>query len=530
MYSVLLVDDEKSIRTGIRSIIDWEQLDCEVIAECGNGIEALDFVRSHPVNIVVCDIKMPKIDGIETARELMKLDPKIKVIILTAYSDFAYAQAAIREQVVGFVVKPDFARELPRAIEHAKSLISSERNVQNDLRQLRHMIEDTREQNIAGYLLELATDTVKDVAILEKIAAQINAWQQNYCALLFEIVPESDTDSAQKTTPDAFALLKDYASIVLKSYKFWFVAADKHVCLMVLFLNEPVEEIPRRTQTLCKDILSMAREFLGVAVKVGISSPSVDLMQLPKLYREAMTALSGLHGSISIAQFVKSMIPTVPSLDLDINSHRDRVLESIRTCDSASCIAAYERYVEEAMQNKVPFEKIKIGVIVILSAAFLELSAQDMTLDDHRSREEAIYRSIFSSRSLYSLQRIGRRALDYVLQYVVRKETGLSLLVRETNRFIRENYNREINLDTIASTLHVSNSYLSRLYKNEMGFSIVESINRFRIQVAKELLENPSMRIFEVGVAVGIHDPGYFTHVFTKYAGCSPKEYKARLG
>lgn len=121
MFKVLVVDDERHIRNGIISVIDWELIGCRIVKDCANGVEAVDYLENNEVDIVISDIKMPGMNGIELAEYINLNKDKTKVILLTAYSDFTNAHLAIKHNVSEYVVKTDFIEELPRAIEKVKA-------------------------------------------------------------------------------------------------------------------------------------------------------------------------------------------------------------------------------------------------------------------------------------------------------------------------------------------------------------------------------------------------------------------------
>lgn len=127
MVKVLIVDDERNIREGIQKLIDWESLKCEVIGACVNGVSALEFIEKNEVDMVVTDIKMPVMDGLELSKHIRDEYPDIKVIILTAYSEFDMAKKAITFNVTDFIIKNDFMDELPKAVEKNVTAITAKR-------------------------------------------------------------------------------------------------------------------------------------------------------------------------------------------------------------------------------------------------------------------------------------------------------------------------------------------------------------------------------------------------------------------
>ena len=127
MIKVLIVDDERNIREGITKLIDWESLGCEVVGAVANGVSALDFIKGNEVDLVVTDIKMPAMDGLELSKHICEDFPHIKVIILTAYSEFDMAKKAISFRVSDFIIKNEFMDELPKAVLEVSEKILKEK-------------------------------------------------------------------------------------------------------------------------------------------------------------------------------------------------------------------------------------------------------------------------------------------------------------------------------------------------------------------------------------------------------------------
>ena len=134
MYKVMIVDDEPIIKQGLLCFVNWESLDCEVICDAQNGIDAIEKLALHSVDIVLTDVKMPGMNGLELSKFIYENYPSVKVIILTAFSDFSYAQTAIKYNVLDFVIKTNPTEKIPDAIIKAKTLIAQEKEKEEKLK------------------------------------------------------------------------------------------------------------------------------------------------------------------------------------------------------------------------------------------------------------------------------------------------------------------------------------------------------------------------------------------------------------
>ena len=153
MIKVLIVDDERNIREGINKLIDWESLGCEVVGALANGVSALDFIKSNEVDLVVTDIKMPVMDGLELSKHISEDFPHINVIILTAYSEFDMAKKAISFRVSDFIIKNEFMDELPKAVLEVSEKILKEKERRPESIDTKAEIDDRYFLNILKSLI-----------------------------------------------------------------------------------------------------------------------------------------------------------------------------------------------------------------------------------------------------------------------------------------------------------------------------------------------------------------------------------------
>ena len=148
-YKVIVADDEDVIRKGIVYLIDWDKLNCEIVQECTDGLQVLKYLEKNTADIVITDIKMPKLSGIELMEEIDKKHKGLKMILVTAYTDFEFARKALRYGAVDFVVKNDIITDLPKAVKKAVWQYETEKKERE-----KEQISEREYQNIQGYVLE----------------------------------------------------------------------------------------------------------------------------------------------------------------------------------------------------------------------------------------------------------------------------------------------------------------------------------------------------------------------------------------
>ncbi|MCR4695201.1 MAG: response regulator [Pseudobutyrivibrio sp.] len=243
MFSVIVVDDEKSIREGIVQLIDWKEIGCQVTGSFSNGKEALEFLESNPVDIVVTDIKMPEMDGLTLSAKIKEKKEDIDVIILTAYSDFSYAKMAISNGVTDFIIKNEFLEELPKAIE-----------------------------KIA------ATKANKSVAS-----------DRRFIACACEIL---ETENSKKKDYDYLKIISNILKIALIDCEYQIMPKDDRCFTIVINVKNDSAVNLSTIGAYFKDIINMATEFMSIDIRFGLGTFVDSGDAVKQSLKQAMIALS----------------------------------------------------------------------------------------------------------------------------------------------------------------------------------------------------------------------------------------------
>ncbi len=529
MYNVMIVDDEPVIKQGLLCFINWELLDCRVVCDAQNGISAKEKLASHAIDIVLTDIKMPGMDGLELSKFIHDNYPAVKVIILTAFADFSYAQSAIQYNVVDFVIKTNPTETIPAAIKKAKTLILQEKENESKLKQMEQKVNTRMSEIRENFFKDVFNGIIIDRALLEDKINELEINIENYYVVLFDIHSISNQNSLI-SPEDYHKFLKSVSnllSMAFKSYSRYTVAVDR--TLLAAIISFQSRNVPVNTQSLlmtCNEILSMADSFMRFTVSIGISQMQQSYQTLPVAFQEAKDALKGIFYNDNHVSVFMPATGAAPMSAGQPHYFAEKIVDNLKLHKSSEALACLESLMKQYKNNKEPIENIKVACMLIASHCYRLLAGFRLSAPDIADSEPEIYKQIQASRNIQSLIDILRPIIESISHILASDCDSFSYLIKEAQNYIRNNYSKNINLQTIADHIHVNGSYLSRLYKKETGESIVDAINKHRIDAAKILLKNPSTKVFEVARSVGIEDPAYFTHVFTKYTGVSPKEFK----
>lgn len=526
----MIVDDEPIIKQGLLCFVNWDALDCHVVCDAENGLDAMEKLALHSVDIVLTDIKMPGMGGLELSKFIYENYPNVKVIILTAFADFAYAQAAIKYNVVDFVIKTNPTEKIPDAIEKAKALIVQEKETEEKLKLMEQKANIRMSEICEKFFKDVFNGILVSDSLIRSKLTELEIVIENYFVVLFDIhsIPNESLSISPEDYNKFMQSVINLLDMAFKNYSHYTVAMDRN--LLVAVISFKSSNIPVNTQTLlvtCNEILSMADSFMRFTISIGISQMQKSIPALPVAYQEAKDALKGGFYNDNHVSVFTPHTPIAPSSSSQPHYFAEKIVNSLQLEDPSEAVKTLKNLLDDYRRNKEPIENIKVACMLTASYCYRLLAGHKLFAPELADSEPEIYKQIQVSRSIQNLLNILSTLIENISNVMLTNENKFSFLIKETQKYIRNNFHRNINLQTIADNIHVNSSYLSRLYKKETGESIVDVINKCRIENAKKLLKDPVNKVFEVASAVGIEDPAYFTHVFTKYTGMSPKEYKA---
>ncbi|NQX62528.1 response regulator [Paenibacillus qinlingensis] len=519
MYKVMIVDDESVIRQGLQSFVDWKALECELVYMATNGKEAKEYLQSAPIDIVITDIKMAGMDGIELAKYIYENHPQTKVILLTAYADFAYAQSAIKYNVVDFLVKINPTEKIPDAVHKAKALIALQQKHLSEIRD--------------KFIKEVFDNMISHPEAIVNKMNEHGISLDNYLLVMFEInnLPDDPIETTSKDYNNFVYQVKHFSTLAFKNFRHYTSIISKNQLVSIVsFANEKTSEYMQLIPNTSKDILKMVANFMSFAVHVGISLPHTSPFELPEAFGEVKKALTNsLYHDIPISFFNPSDPMPSGLKPLQTHTYIDEIMTNIQKENVVEATTQLSKLFDAYKENNVPMEQIKAGGLLLCSMSYKLIDEPQWEESTFINNETLTYAQIQNSKSVRDLFLLLSTFIHSTIHMINSQGNQSNYLVREVNKFIREHYNNQINLQSIAESVHVNSSYLSRLYKKETGEALTDALNKYRIEMAKKLLKNSSLKIFEVAREVGIEDPAYFTHVFTKYAGVSPRAFKEKI-
>ena len=535
---VFLVEDEMVIRRGIKNSIDWEKEGYIFCGEASDGELAYPMIIKEKPDILITDIRMPFMDGLELCKLVKKELPNIKILILSGYDEFDYAKEAIRLGVTEYLLKPISSGKLLEALNGVSESIRREKEDKDLVRKyMEEMRENTEhekqkffEQMIAGNLsMADALETGK------KYEMNLSAGMYNLLLFRFTL-GEENRKSGELLGEAEYAIEKLTERL---EYVFEFQRGVEGWAFLLMADNE--EQMSERVKELSKDLEEIMKNYSTIAYFGGIGQPVARLRELEESFREAERALAArftmeLNRIISVEDI--RMAQNVDTLDdIEITSFGE--IEKTRTMLEKFLNNGAEDEIDEFVDvyiNELPEENLKSVLMrqyIIMDAYIVMMSFCEKIEGiegEMQAQSEELKNSMKTIQTLEEIKNYIRMLLKKIIG--VRDTISgrrYSNIIEIAKDQIRKPYmSDEISLNTIAAEVGMSPSYFSSIFSKEMGKTFVEYLTEIRMDRAKELLMCSSMKTSEIGYEVGYKDPHYFSYIFKKTQNCTPKEFRAR--
>ncbi len=516
MYNMILVDDEAIIREGVSSVIPWEENGFSLAGVFEHGLSALEYIESHPVDVVLSDINMPRMNGLELSRILGERYPDMTVILLTGYDDFEYAQEAVRNQVREFLLKPITKKELSKV-----------------LGTIREELDRKREQKKAQEVL------------LAKLEQSFPLLKERFlCRLLNGRISREELESRQEFT--GWIDLKSYYAIILiRSPQDWDdldrlslsetlkekvreedeVFFNRNEDLIMLLQDQNPEELETRTIQMAQEAFRFTSRNEGKQVSIGCGEVVDGVGKLERSYLGAQNAveyarLLGLSHILSV-QDIRSREAISPE---QFNAYCGRIISSLKEGGLEDSLEALEELLGYLASHYLTSDQLVVGFMHFYQ--MLDSFARDMDLQEDAGDSLISHTGEFESLETATLF---FRNLIQSLDERIRKRRNDMLFSRidKAKHIIRERFRESrFSLQDICDELYLSTSQFSLLFKDGTGQTFVEYLTACRVEEAKKLLAGTDLKGYEIAEKVGYTDPRYFTIIFKKQTGMTAMEYR----
>ncbi len=523
MYRVFLVEDEIVVREGIRNSIQWAQTPYVLAGEAPDGEMALSIMKDIKPDILVTDIKMPFMDGLELSRIIKKIQPWVKIIIISGHDEFQYAKEAISIGVEEFLLKPVSASDMLASLDKVSRAIETEKTNLSSLENLRMQVQSTSDILKERWLCDLVTGFVNTRDAIEKARDMgIDLIARGYLVAVVELTTSAFTYAELINAKVMVnALLEKRTDVI-----FFSQSMDKLILLLKSIAQESLEET---VYTLGQAIKYEVERNTGCIVSVGIGSAVERIGEIARSYSDADKTLRHLAktGQRLIAGIsdIKAFEET-DLLKLDGDPIADR-LKYAKRIDIDDIIGQYVELIGEKPIQTTLLGYYLLGDIIIAASKIIEELGGKIHDVIPSFFQKAKITEIVSSREMFCAE--VRSLLETVIDYRESKVTSrYHSMIQKAKQYIEANYaDQDISLHSVADIVNVSPNHFSTIFSQETGGNFIEYLTHVRIARAKQLLRTTAKKSAEIAYEAGFGDPHYFSFIFKKNTGISPREFRA---
>ena len=522
-YKVFFVEDEIITREGIRDNVDWRASGFEFCGEAPDGEMALPLLRASQPDVLITDIKMPFMDGLQLSKIVRERMPWVKIIILSGHDEFEYAQKAIGLGVTDYLLKPVTVHKLQTVLQNLTVKLDQEKKEQEHLKKLQEQMEDHRAMLRERLLFKLVVGAISPMEALEKgqtLGLDLIARHYAVVMLKLELADRTEqydhdeyqqiqnllTEAAEKN-PDILVLKRDWGDLILimKGNVKEYLEEERHLLL---------EEI--------RQVVSRTRYQLTIGVgasKERIADVRLSFVDALVHIQNPVDGRGGeLNQSFARGEFLK----------LD----RTAVENYLRCGAKDEFDQFFNAYLMPLAETTLRSTLIKNYIFVDISLATAKL-IHDLggELDKVIPELSSIETILSNVRSVEQLREEAQRIISIGLTYRDSHPNGQHPhLISQAKEYIEHHYaDPELSLNEVAAQANLSASHFSAVFSQEAHQTFKEYLTEIRINKAKELLRMTTLRSAEIAYQVGYNDPHYFSSVFKRNTGVSPIEFRSQV-
>lgn len=524
MIKLLIADDEPLVQIGLKSMLNWQDYDIEICATAVNGAQTLELIEHYSPDIVITDIRMPVMDGLELAKICRERFGKLPLfLILTSYEEFHLVKEALSYQVLDYLVKLELNREtLEAAIKKAIKTLGElpERRQNFSGNSIQQILQDK-------FFIRLLHNLFDNEMQLNRQAKDLglNFSASCYIACHAALLPPStamDPDHLFSLYTSTLQMIREILSKTLPCYV---VSLDlRHFC--ILLMPESTQNYREQLEGAFLHTFSMVHNYFSAEVYLSAGNPCPSPALISESYQEARQIFSMLNNNQKLL-FYEDITKDAPSKNaFNMSLFKEDIREAFDEFDTETLSRIFCEITELFTSYPTHHLQAIDAASNILYLAISLLPEGEETVSQIFSEFPDGYRSIYRQTSVEQvidwLTFFGTHLCEVLEE---RKKTYKNHIVTSVKKYICEHVEEKLTLNETASVFHISPNYLSLLFKkyNDIGFS--EYISQMKITRAKELMAEGNLRIYEIADKLGFESAFYFSKVFKKITGCAPRDY-----
>ena len=525
MYSVFLVDDEPIVLEGIRTKIDWESSGFTFAGEATDGEIALSMINELKPDILITDIKMPFMDGLQLASTIKKTQPWIKIIILSGHDEFDYAKRAISIGIEDYILKPFTSEDIISALNKASAQIDKEQKQLSDISRMKEELKSSEKLIQKEFLNNLVHNSIDMSTVMQKAQELgLNLISRYYKILISKIESSSKNKQNQEK---ACSLINSYSSSWEHTNSFF----HHNNWLICICKGTAQNELEENIYHIAETIEHIVTQNKDCTVITGIGKTVEHLSSISESYEDAKRIVqnNNLENQTRIISTDDIQIDDSELLEL---KEKDPMVERLKYAVKTDISAIIDESMNLIKSNPGQFQFFASYILADLIFAVSKL-IENLGGNIKEIKPEILQRSYIDSAVQNETQFIQEleSILSFVLEYRDSKITGkYSDVILKAKKYIDKNYaDQNTTLAAVAEVVCLSPNHFSTIFSQECKTTFIEYLTNVRIENAKRLMKETDMKGYDIAYECGFSDPHYFSYIFKKNTGLSPREFKGSL-
>lgn len=536
MLKTIIIDDEALIREGLTTGIPWESLGYEIVGEAADGEDAIELIQNTLPDVIITDIRMPFMNGLELVEFIQPMLPNAFIIIISGHDEFHYAQKALQLGVYDFILKPFDLNYLTKILTKIKYEYTLQQNQQSkllpveDMKQLQHsMIEAVLLNKLTK---EQQTDKIKSYQLesivnhfFGTILIQIDNFHLSIADYTFDQINEINND-----------FHKIIYSVATPSDSIYIIEGNSgDVIININYLHN--DEATMQMGKLVTQLRTAFREASELSVTIAYSNIIQSISNISKTYKQAHEVCNqrfmlGYGHNLSYNDYSSSKPQKNTQTSYpETGFERKIFLNHLKDGKTQVLIDYLNNIFDKLIENG---HNSSLYVTMFVSSIYVELlnylNQYDLSIGDIYDDPLLLYRNLTISNNIYDIKDLIKNLTLKTAEFVQSQNSNSgNIRIKEAKLYIEKNYSStDITLQCVAEHVNMGVCYFSSMFKKETGESFITYLTATRINKAKELFDTTYYKSYEVSYMVGYNTPTYFSTIFKKLIGLSPSDYKAR--
>lgn len=539
MYKVLIVDDFSVDRENLQKLISSHPYfsSLKIVAECENGLEALELAAKFEPDIVISDIEMPVMNGFDLARSIRTHFPKIKIVFSSLYNEFEYAKKALFLGSYGYVLKPVDPYDLKESILKVTNILEQERELEKKHEELLNELSLHKPQLINSQLKDLLYGIAQNQNdILKRLQFLGLVLNDGFYRLSLLEIDDFPLLSAGRSIIELqFISLKvqqrlqeilheDYHSVLVK-------IDDSHFAVLHHFAD--TVSAAEASSNINQKALLLTESFANtdLTLSAAISDETQQLLDLHELYEQCIYILR-LKFTLGKGKVLHGK--DIPSSKTGPSINFNMIEKDVKFLIYSSDTIEIENYVEKifGQMSQHPSASSVKGVCVYMMICLQNILNADKDFpaeEQQMSHAAAWERLLVMETALEAKQAVIQAFQEANSRFKKQESSKNKQTVEKIKKYIERNYQTAINLDLLSEEFYYSPNYLNFIFKQETSLTVFDYLAQYRMEIAKLLLADSEKKLYEIAEAIGYAHTAYFSNLFKKHTGITPKEYRSRF-